>query len=271
MMLTVDDPAALNAAAAAALEQAEVANPTVEVPDVIEELPETEIHLPGGFVTDDFDVVYEVEVRELNGSDEEAIAKTNAPGRALLKILERATVRVGEEKASKEILDRMLMGDRDAILLAIYRATYGKDVTFTAVCEECDWEGEVGVDLSTDVPVSTLSDAADQSFLVEAREGTISVMLPNGVVQRDLLTNPNASEPEMKTMLLSGCVMSVNGVPALKEKTARELGIKTRELLVNEIAKRSPGPKLNLIAKPCGNCGKELALPVTLANLFRLL
>jgi hypothetical protein len=59
------------------------------------------------------------EVRELTGADEEAIAKITDYGRSLLAILERGTVKIGDKPATKEVLDKLLAGDRDYLLMKI--------------------------------------------------------------------------------------------------------------------------------------------------------
>ncbi len=104
--------------------------------DVVEENPQQKeikitspsnniVTLPGGYITATGEVIDEAEVRELTGADEEAIAKAPNVGRALLTILQRGTVRIGEERADDKVLDSILSADRDVLLLAIFKATFG--------------------------------------------------------------------------------------------------------------------------------------------------
>jgi len=87
---------------------------------VMEELPQpkeevqitppsdTIVTLPGGYITSAGEVITEAEVRELDGNDEEAIAKASNVGRAVLTILQRGTVRIGNQKADEKLLDQLL-------------------------------------------------------------------------------------------------------------------------------------------------------------------
>ena len=100
-----DNPALANKLAAEAISDREVAAPApkVEIPLP----PDSVVELPGGLF-DPFDgVTTTAEIRELTGADEEVIARIGDPGKALLTILERATVKVGDKKADKETLDAL--------------------------------------------------------------------------------------------------------------------------------------------------------------------
>ena len=83
---------------------------------------DTIVTLPGGYITSTGEVITEAEVRELNGKDEEAISKAINLGRALITILQRGTVKIGTETATETMLDQMLIGDRDQLLLGILKA-----------------------------------------------------------------------------------------------------------------------------------------------------
>jgi hypothetical protein len=261
-----DNPDLLNAYAAAALAQPDVEN---DVDESSLELPDTHVRLPGGYITEDFDVEYDAEVRELNGADEEAIAKTPNLGRALITILERGTVKVGEEKATKKLLDGMLSGDRDMLLLAIRRATFGDELTFKWVCQHCVEESDFDINLKEDIPIKTLDEASDRMFTVECRVGDVQVTLPTGDIQRDLMTGPDRTMAELNTVLLAGCIQSINGVPVMGVQDVKRLGILDRETITTEISNRNPGPKLADVTKQCSACGEEASVPLNMSALFR--
>ena len=72
---------------------------------VIPSLPETTVDLPGGLYDPcEGNVMKTAEVRELTGLDEEAIVRISEPGKALLTILEKATVSVGGQPVTKDTL-----------------------------------------------------------------------------------------------------------------------------------------------------------------------
>lgn len=242
------------------------------VPEVvIPSLPETTVSLPGGLY-DPFEgtIVKTAEVRELTGADEEAIVKISDPGKALLSILERATVSIGEEASSKEKLGMLLAGDREMLLLAIRKATFGTEVEVQAVCDKCPDLQTFKIDLDKDVEVKTLDDPInDRRFTMKLKAGMAKVNLPSGDVQTKIINATDKNSAELDTLLLTSCVAEINDQPVLSSARIQSLGITDRRDLLEEIAKRNPGPLLSEIKKACGICGQEVNLPLTLAELFR--
>jgi hypothetical protein len=248
----------------------EVMAPTIpEV--VIPSLPETTVELPGGLY-DPFEgeLLKTAEVRELTGSDEEAIVRISEPGKALLTILEKATVSVGGKPATKETLGMLLAGDREMLLLAIRKATFGSEIMVEAVCDKCPELQTFTIDLNQDVEVKELSDPInDRRFTMNLKAGVAKVSLPTGDVQAKIINAPNKNSAELDTLLLTACVAEINDQPVLGEGRIKNLGIKDRRDILEEIAKRNPGPQLSEIKKACAKCGQEVQLPLTLAELFR--
>jgi dsDNA-binding SOS-regulon protein len=241
--------------------------PTITIPS----LPDTNIELPGGFYDPlDDQLVTTAEVRELTGGDEEAIVKISEPGKALMTILEKATVSLGGKPADKETLSMLLAGDREALLLAIRRVTFGNEVELEAVCSRCPELQTFVVDLEKDVEVKSLDDRInDRRFTLDLKVGKVKVALPTGDTQNKLVNASNKNTAELDTLLLSNCVLEINDVPVLGQAQIRNLGIKDRRTILEEIAKRNPGPLLSEVKKACKTCGQEVELPLTLADLFR--
>lgn len=241
--------------------------PTITIPS----LPDTNIDLPGGFYDPlDDQLVTTAEVRELTGADEEAIVKITEPGKALMTILEKATVSLGGKPADKETLSMLLAGDREALLLAIRRVTFGNEVELEAVCSRCPELQTFVVDLEKDVEVKALEDRInDRRFTLDLKVGKVKVALPTGDTQNKLVNASNKNTAELDTLLLSNCVLEINDVPVLGQAQIRNLGIKDRRTILEEIAKRNPGPLLSEVKKACKTCGQEVELPLTLADLFR--
>ena len=232
---------------------------------------DTEVILPGGFINREGALVKYAEVRELNGTDEETIARAGSTGRALNIMLQRGLVNLGMDTTSKEDLDTLLSGDRDAILIGVRKATFGPNIEFTATCPHCGEQRPITVNLSEDIPVKSLEDPiSDRQFIYESKLGPVVVNLPTGLTQRRLLENSEKTASEMNTILLSGCVESVNGNPSMGASTVLKLSWKDRELLVDEILTRNPGPRLGEVKKSCEACGEEFPMPLTLASLFRV-
>jgi hypothetical protein len=228
--------------------------------------------LPGGLLAKDGSLIKYGEVRELNGMDEEAISKAGSAGKALAAMLQRGVISLGTNPIDKADLDQLLSGDRDALLIGIRRVTFGDTVDYEFPCPHCNTDLEVAVDLVKDVPVKELDDPInDRTFTyMSKKHGAIVVGLPTGAVQKKLVENSDKTNSELNTILLAGCLKSINGEPSLGASTALTLGMADRDEVINEIIKRNPGPRLGEVKTTCEACGEDIPMPLSLADLFRL-
>lgn len=232
---------------------------------------DSEVTLPGGYILPNGELVTKAEVRELTGADEEAISKAGSTAKSLNVLLQRGLVKLGDKEVSKEDLDSLLSGDRDAILLGIRKATFGKTLTVNIRCASCSQEQTSDVDLDEDVPVKRLSDpVSDRVWEVQTKQGVVHLALPNGITQKKLMDNLDKTSAEVNTMLLAGCIVSVNGSPSIGASTALSLGLYDRTKLVEDIIERNPGPRLGEVKKVCKACGEDIHLPLSLLDLFRI-
>ena len=230
-----------------------------------------EVFLPGGFIGKDGILVKYAEIRELNGADEEAIAKAKSLGGSLSTALARGLVSLGGEKVSSSDLDQLLSGDRDAILLGIRIATFGKDADMKVICQSCGKDQVLKIDLEADIESVELENPIEsRTFSMETKSGEVVLCLPNGITQKRLMEATSASTAELVTLILSGCIVSVNGSPSMGKATALALGIADREALVAAIYERNPGPRLGEVSKACEACGNNIMISLGLADLFRL-
>ena len=260
----ISDPKLVAAAAKQFAEEVKV-EVTTKAPS------DTEVTLPGGFINREGALVKYAEVRELNGADEESIARSGTTGRALNTMLQRGLVSLGMETTSKEDLDTLLSGDRDAILIGVRKATFGKDIEFTGACPSCSADQVIVLDLDKDIPIKTLKDPIeDRMWAYESKLGTVMVGLPTGLTQRRLLENSEKNSAELNTILLAGCVASINGSPSVGASDVLKLSWKDRDVLVQQILERNPGPRLGEVKKSCEACGEDIPMPLTLAALFRV-
>lgn len=261
-----NNPALANKLVSEALSEQEVAAPApkAEIPLP----PDTQVELPGGLLDPFEGITNTAEIRELTGADEELIAKIGDPGKALLTILERATVKIGDKKADKESLDALLAGDREAILLAIRIATFGSEVKVGPVCPKCGEDQTFDIDLKDDVEMKSLKED-DRTFTLNCKVGKVVVNLPTGGAQKALVNATNKNAAELDTILLKSCIDSINGNPVVNIQQIRDLGLKDRRDIIKEITDRNPGPQLSEIKKTCKACDSEVSLPLTLADLFR--
>lgn len=261
-----DNPALANELASKAMsdQEATVAamQPTIPLP------PDTQVELPGGILDPFEGLINTAEIRELNGADEEAISRLMDQGKALLSILDRAVVKVGGQPAKKDVLDALLAGDREILLLAIRKATFGSEVRLGPTCPQCGEEQVFIVNLDKDVAIKKLNED-DRYFTVNCKVGTVKMTLPTGGAQRDLIAATNKNVAELDSILLKHCILSINESPTVSMQQIRELSVRDRRELLKAISERNPGPKLTEIKKTCSACGQEVLLPLSLAELFQ--
>ena len=259
-----NDPKLVNAAINEALK---------EEPVKVKTLAPTNNHvdLPGGYISPGGLLAKYAEVKELTGVDEEAIAKSGSLGRALNTILQKGLVSIGGEPVTRDAFDDLLSADRDAIMIGIRNVTFGETIEYTAVCQSCNTTQDLKIDLTKDVPVKELNNPIeDRNWTIEVKAGLVNVTLPTGDIQRKLMENMDKTSAEMNTMLLSGCVLSVNGASSIGASTVLKLGMGDREKLVDEILEKNPGPRLGEVKKACEACGESIPTPLSLMSLFRL-
>ena len=229
------------------------------------------VALPGGHVTFTGEVIKTAEVRELTGKDEEAIARLGGGTKAFNTILTRAVVKVGDIKSDEKLLDNLLAGDRDALLVGIYQATFGNDVTLPGFCPGCKDYKSVSVDLTEDISYQTLVDPiGDREFDVQGKKNLYTVALPTGITQRELRENEDRSMAESLTALLEGTVLKINGRPVYTKSQVQDLGIMDRNIIAEELAKRNPGPLFEDVVVKCPDCESEVRVPISIGALFRV-
>jgi len=229
------------------------------------------VELPGGFLTPAGEVLRTAEVRELNGRDEEAIAKASNVGKALGTIIQRGTVSIGDLKAEESVLDRLLAGDLDALLLGIIKSTFGTTVDIPSYCAKCEDYKIVTVDLNEDIKVKVLADPInDRVFTVQGKKDLFTVSLPTGITQKALIKNADKTEAEQTTILLEDCILKINENPVYSPVQVQNLGMVDRKSIVKEINKRVPGPQFTDITVTCPECEGEVTVSINLGTLFRL-
>jgi hypothetical protein len=251
------------------ISQATAEQDTTQAKAELQSPSDTLVNLPAGYVTPDGEVIKTAEVRELNGKDEEFLSKTTTLGKGLNTVLSRAVVSIGSEPATEKVLDSLLAGDRDALLIGVFRATFGNTAEIGALCQGCNDVKTIEVDINSDIKTKVLVDPADRTFTVEGRKGEFLVTLPTGLVQRELTSNPDRTLAELQTVLLEHCIVEINGAPVVSKQQVLNLGLVDRRNILTEITSRNPGPQFENITVTCPDCEGEVVVPINLGTLFR--
>jgi hypothetical protein len=246
--------------------------------------PDTRVQLPGGLVKGE-DVISTAEVKELTGIDEEHLVRAaqSVPDNVfhfVNVLLECGVLRFGSEdaKETKRLLKTTLVGDRDALILGIRRATYGDDIDIEKWrCPECENESDLTIPLS-DIPVREMKDPVNEVvFEVDLRKGRkAQVRLANGEDQLAVFENRRLTKAERDTMLLQRCLMSIIDADGTEHVTvglggsyARGMSIPDRHSILRALAEKQPGPQFNELKITHETCGKEVNLVIGIGDLFR--
>jgi len=233
--------------------------------------PDTLVQLPCGYIDSKGELHRTAEVSELNGADEEALAKASSIAVMLNTALIRGVQKVGDKPALPPLLDSMLAADRDALLVAIRRVTYGNEIEYEVTCPHCEFKHDSTVDLVRDLPSTSMDNPeTDRYYRVQTSRGEAVCVLPDGKTQTEILGSLGKSPAELNTILLLGCVTQIGGMPITSVLDVRErMPARDRRALVEALTKTIYGPRLGEVTRPCPSCSQDIPLPLTLADLFR--
>lgn len=211
------------------------------------------------------------EVRELNGEDEEYASRGKHFVDRKARLIERGTVSLGGEPVDPGVLMSLVSGDRETLLLAISRATYGDELEMKLTCPACSKEQVAVIDLRNDIEIRT-SDSPQQRR--ELSNGTpFEFHWATGKDEKALWDyaskNPEATTPEMNTQMLSLVLDSLGGNPILGVTAARKMGLKARSEILTIVGEGTPGPQYDALRHTCESCEHEATLEVTFGDLFR--
>lgn len=242
----------------------------------IDDMPDTYVKLPAGLIVDN-DVIQDAEVQELTGEHEELLAKaknTNNAAKYVATLLKCGVVSIGDHPVTQDMLDSLIQGDLDSLLMGVRRATFGDDFeVFGVACPVCGEANDLTLDLK-DIPVKELEDPSVREFFVELRRGRkAKIQFPTGAVQNEIFKK-QLSVPEMNSITLAACVLSfvdAKGVekPSNGLSDVKKLGLADRKTLQDYIYENQPGPRYDQVVAKCHACEGEVPVPLNVGILFR--
>jgi hypothetical protein len=259
--------------ALAALSEAGIDQTGEEIP-LIEDPSDDTVNLPGGLVVEG-KTHRRATVRELNGEDEEFLARALAANdffRYQQVLLEKGVTHLGPHQATPELLDSLIVGDRDTLVLGVRIATYGPTLDLDVTCEHCAVESKIRIDFQEEVPIKPLNFAIETPHqMVDFRKGGYAmVRLATGADQRYLTTlGENKTRAEINSALLARTVQEINGKPVNGKADILALGMGARSDIVDWMAESQPGPEYAKVKFTCTICGKETPLGLTTGDMFR--
>lgn len=264
----LETPEAANAATQALLkDDRESGRPHIDGPG------ETQVTLERGIFRDGT-WYRDAEVRELNGYDEEAIAAAGAgsvPQKVVETLLTRGVVSVGSEPMTRKLAGELLIGDRELLIMAIRRATFGDTLDFERLpCSNCGELVDLTVPLAA-IPFVHLDDPEQAEYEVPLRKGATAVVrMPTGEDQEQVF-NVRNNRAKQDSVILSRCVLRLVQADGTEvhRPPAQSLNMADRQTILQFLVDRQPGPRLADFTFTHETCGEEVPLPINLAVLFR--
>jgi hypothetical protein len=213
--------------------------------------------LPGGVVLDDR-VLRTAELSPFSGREEDWLAAhPNAPAAvAVTSLLGSCIVRVDDVPGSRDLAKRMLVGDRDFLMLQLRRLTLGERIQAVVECAACRSKVDVDFD-AADVPVERRPHLGSYDVEVGGEETRRSIRfrLPTGADQEQVL---ELEIEDAASALMQRCILDDSGrVPDAQERSAIER------------AMENAAPEINLeLDLECPECGSRFLVPFDTTAFF---
>jgi hypothetical protein len=235
--------------------------------------------LPGGLVDEAGTVHGEVELRGLSGREEEILATAADESASLVTaILSRCVQRIGEvPEVDSAVVRRLLVADRQYLLLRLREATFGDQVRGSVPCPWPDCGRRVTVSFSTrDVPVTASSDkgpAYTLTLSTEAMPGagdderSVEFRLPTGADQELLAPLLAENEATALTALLERCLLRIGADGGAGEDAVAALSAVARQEIERAMQEAAPRVDLTMDAH-CTECGREFSAPFDPQSFF---
>lgn len=227
----------------------------------------------------------EFELREMNGSDEEAISKNEIKSngaKVLRTLLERCCLRIGticksEVKPQKwrEMIQSLSVGDQDIMLLRLRQISIGDEIETKYECPNPDCKEEIIVTMGIDEIEITPFDGVHE----------IEFELPRGfrdkdgkVLKKGKLRHPNGLDREVldgvirkntglaNTLMLSRCILELEGVKVYDE-LVRNLSVKDRAYLLEVLKEHKFGTNLE-VDVDCPTCYTDFKASLNVTNFI---
>ena len=213
--------------------------------------------LPGGLVLDDGRRLGRAELRRLTGREEEWLTQHAGMPSAHLatKLLSACFVRLEDVPVNSDIIDKLLVGDRDYLILQLRRLTLGDRFAAVFSCPACKRAMDVEF-LAQDISIEPrLQTVAAYTWASDDAQRVVCYRLPNGADQEAVADLPAGAAVEA---LLARCVIDDGGTPLSNEE---------RVAVIAEMDAHAPQIDLGLELN-CPECGHSFTTPFDCTSFF---
>lgn len=234
------------------------------------------------------DYLKEVSIREMNGADEEAIAKAEVRGnvgKLITTLLASCVTKIGDgtavfDKKSmspakwEQVIQNLYLGDRDLILLKLREFTYGDTMQIESQCPDCGKRLTIEFFTSELEITPVTCDPSRISFELPKgytdKDGTVYrtgfMRIPIGIDQEVIDPLARRNPGVANTTLMARCVTEMEGLK-LSPEVFRLMSKRDREYLIQLLSESTFGPKF-LLNVTCDSCGSEFETGVNPINFI---
>jgi hypothetical protein len=236
--------------------------------------------LPGGILDRGGGCHKTVRVRELTGKDEEILAdRRYATGaQQVTDLLAHVITGIDDLDApiDRELVGRMLIGDRDYLILRLRQMTAGDAVHQVMRCQGPACGRKVDVEfLISEIPVrrvDRVSPTYELTFSRPAMAGdprsvACVLRLPTGHDHEIVASLKDVNAARANTALFARVILRIGQSPSVEEEEVREFPLVVRRELADFLQRASPGPDLT-VSINCPHCGEDMTYPFDLAGFF---
>jgi hypothetical protein len=214
-------------------------------------------------------------VRELTGADEEALAAYDMRNEVtyseyMTHLLRRAVVSIGSVniEGNPEVVDNLIIGDRDLLFLGIIKATYGRYREFEVTCRQCKGKNDITVDLDEDFKVKDNEKDLHSPLIVKLRDGSfVELNYPTGADSQHVSKKAKTTA-EQNTLMLARCVINNDMSRSQNEAWAKGLNMADRNKLVKALLSAQPGPRMEEVETQCAHCSAKITLALDWVSLL---
>lgn len=238
--------------------------------------------LPGGYLDEAGGLHREAELAQLSGREEELLAGTHdEAGPALVtRILSRCVRRIGGIRpVSEAVARRLLIADRQYLLLKLRELSFGERVEGTLSCPWPQCGARIDLDFTIgDVPVKRcdtvaptyrldLPPEAEFEDAAGTRRRTLEFRLPDGADQEALAPVLARNPAEALTRLLERCVVGTSADGGDTAALVARLPSRARLEIERAMEERAPHLELQM-ELVCRECGRGFTAPFDLQDFF---
>lgn len=222
------------------------------------------------------------QVRELNGGDEEEIIRarvSDQPERILDALLQAGVVKLGNVTPNAADLLDLAIANRDELMLAIRKVTYGPELRFEELrCTSCGQRLYVNYDLNEVPRGESVSPGQEWRTKANLRKGGYALLrLPSGADQVAILgeiREKDINRAEQDTLLIARCLEKIvtsdgTEIPNGGVAQARALSLADRAAITKAMDENRPGPHTEAAKITCPECRTETEVPLSVDFLFR--